>query len=913
MQARPFRGNSGQRGPLEFGISIALPSTSWARSAQREWDRGTTSLRGGTPNEGTQWKAWPLMAQILIVESHISSREYLRSVLERLGHQVTEARDDAEGLELARLTPPAIVFIDILMPTMDGYEFVSALRSQPGQSALPVVFWTAAYLKREALGLAKECGVLHIADKSALPEEISWLVAQCLGEDPRSSAPYEKVVPEDVKVAQGAAIQRTVDLQTAKNRLSALTELGRAMANQSSVPLLLKELCEGARYLLGARFAFAFTVDPHFSRMNFTHLSGTSSALQREDIERVCSLWLATLNPQRRIARLAADHNVMVQAFQAVLARCTKPYLGAVMLNPLDGMVGALVLGTKIGAADFDEEDELIASAVAAQAGVAYQNLVSGAELRGSIAELQSETALRKTVESELHNAEMDYKSSIHSAPYGIYQADLNGRLLMVNRVMAEMLGYESEQEVVDLQTTEDIFCEEDERQRLLALYTARRPVMNVEVKWKQKSGAHISVKLNGWPKCGQDGKLISYEVFVENVTAQRKLELQVQQAQRMEAVGQLAGGVAHDFNNLLMIISGYADLIQAGDFEKTAVIERVGHIAQAAKQAASVTKQLLAFSRVQPEQLGDVDLSSLLNELEDVIPRLAGEHIQCNIKCGPSLERVRVGRSEIEQVLLNLVVNARDAMPDGGKLTIETAQVDVDESYVQQQRVRLTPGSYARITVSDTGIGMDEATKARIFEPFFTTKKRGNGTGLGLSMVYGIVKRSGGDTWVYSFPGKGSTFTIYLPIVEEPTKVKELQSHGEAIPTGSETVLLVADEQGLRTAIREFLRSTGYLVLEASNGMEALTICKDYQGRIDLLLTDYIMPGLSGPGLGTLAIKQQSNLRIICMSGYTDRLTQVPDSCKTITFLEKPFSLSMLAQTVRRVLTDDQRYSASA
>jgi two-component system, cell cycle sensor histidine kinase and response regulator CckA len=399
----------------------------------------------------------------------------------------------------------------------------------------------------------------------------------------------------------------------------------------------------------------------------------------------------------------------------------------------------------------------------------------------------------------------------------------------------------------------------------------------------------------------------------VENVTAQRKLELQVQQAQRMEAVGQLAGGVAHDFNNLLMIISGYADLIQAGDFEKTAVIERVGHIAQAAKQAASVTKQLLAFSRLQPEQLGDVDLSSLLGELEDVIPRLAGEHIQCSIKCGPSLERVRVGRSEIEQVLLNLVVNARDAMPDGGKLTIETAQVDVDESYVQQQRVRLTPGSYARITVSDTGIGMDEATKARIFEPFFTTKERGHGTGLGLSMVHGIVKRSGGDTWVYSFPGKGSTFTIYLPIVEEPTKVNELRSQGEAIPRGSETVLLVADEQGLRTAIREFLRSTGYLVLEASNGIEALTICEGYQGRIDLLLTDYIMPGISGPGLGTLAIKQQSNLRIICMSGYTDRITQVPDSCKTITFLEKPFSLSMLAQTVRRVLTDDQRYSASA
>jgi two-component system cell cycle sensor histidine kinase/response regulator CckA len=855
------------------------------------------------------------MVQILIVESHASSREYLRSVLERLGHQVTEARDDAEGLELARRTSPGIVFIDILMPTMDGYEFVSALRSQPGHSALPIVFWTAAYLKREALGLAQECGVLHIADKSALPEEISWIVAQYLGEDatPNAVARDKTIIPEDLKIAQVTATQRAVDLQTCNRRLSALSELGRAIANQNNVPSLLKELCEGARYLLGARVAFALTIDSHLNRVNFTHLAGTSSPVHRDAIEKVCLLWRENLTATKRTARVDADHEVMARAFQAALPRCTKPYLGAAMLNPIDGMVGALVLGTKIGVADFDEEDALIASAVAAQAGVAYQNLAHTAELRKSVAELQAEIALRTKAESELHNVETDYKSSIHAAPCGIYRADLDGKLLVVNKVMAEMLGYDSEQEVVELQTTEEIFCEQDERRRMIARYAARDLVMNIEVKWKQKGGAHISVKLNGWPKLGQDGELIWYEVFVENITAQRKVELQVQQAQRMEAVGQFAGGVAHDFNNLLMIISGYADLIQSGDFDKSAVIERVGHIARAAKQAASVTKQLLAFSRTQPEQLGNVDLSSLLGELKDVIPRLAGEHIRCSIKCGPSPRRVRINRSEIEQVLLNLVVNARDAMPDGGKLTIEIVHVDVDESYVQQRRAHLAPGPYARITVSDTGIGMDEATKAHLFEPFFTTKERGLGTGLGLSMVSGIVKRSGGDTWVYSFPGKGSTFTIYLPVVEEPSETKELRSQSETIPTGSETVLLVAHEQGLRTAVREFLRSTGYIVLEASNGMEALQMCGDYRERIDMLLTDYIMPGLSGPGLGTLAIKQRPNLRIICMSGYTDRITRVPDSCKTITFLPKPFSLSMLAQTVRHVLRDEQRYSASA
>jgi PAS domain S-box-containing protein len=854
------------------------------------------------------------MVQILIVESHTSSREYLRSVLASLGHQVTEARDGAEGLVCARLNPPAVVFIDILMPTMDGYEFVSALRSQPGQSGLPVIFWTAAYLKPEALGLAQECGVLHIASKSALPDEICWLVAECLGHDPKSCVPasHKKVIPEDLEIARGTAVQSTLDLQTAKNRLSALSELGRAMASQSDVPLLLKQLCEGARYLLGARVAFAFTIDSHSCRMNFTHLSGTPSGMQREEIEKVCLLWLENLSPQNRTARVGADHEVMARAFQVARPPFTKPYLGAVMLNPLGGMVGALVLGTKIGRTDFDEKDELIAGAVAAQAGVAYQNLASGAELQQSLAELKSEIALRRTAESALHNAETDYHSSIQTAPYGIYRADLHGKLLMANRVLAEMLGYDSEQEVVELQTTKEIFCEQNERQRLLDCYTARSLVLNVEVEWKQKGGDHVSVRLNGWPRFGQDGNLIWYEVFVEDVTAQRKMELQVQQTQRMEAVGQLAGGVAHDFNNLLMIISGYAELIQSDDFEKSAVIERVGHIAEAARKAAAVTKQLLAFSRMQPEQMGVVDVNSLLGELGGIIPRLVGEKIQCSIKCGPALGSISIDRGEIEQLLLNLVVNARDAMPGGGKLTIETAQVDVDETYVEQS-VRLTPGSYARIVVSDTGIGMNEATKARLFEPFFTTKERGHGTGLGLSIVFGIVKRSGGGVWVYSVQGKGSAFKIYLPIVQESVGTKVAQLRSETIATGSETVLLVTDERGLRTAVREFLRSTGYSVLAAANSIEALRLCGNYQGRIDVLLTDYIMPGLSGPELATLALKRQPKLRIICMSGYTSLIPQATDAYKTITFLPKPFSLSTLAQTVRQVLSDDQYVAASA
>src|SRR5258707_980653 len=405
-------------------------------------------------------KSCHLMVEILIVEGHTLIREYLRSVLERLGHKVTEARDGAEGLELARLKPPAIVFIDTLMPTMDGHEFVSALRSQPGQSTLPVIFWTAAYLKPEALGLAQECGVLHIASKSALPDEISWLVAQCLDEDSSSSAlSVEKhVIPEDPTVAQ--ARRSTVGLHNVNHRLSALTELGRSMASQSNVPLLLKELCEGAQYLLGARIAFAFTIDSHSGRMNFSHLSGTSSTPQREDIERVCILWLENLSPQNRTARVGADNDVMVQAFQAALPRCTKPYLGAVMLNSIAGTVGALVLGTKLGVTDFNEEDELIASAVASQAGVAYQNLASTVELQQSVTELRAEIALRRKAESELHDVDTDYKSAIQTAPYGIYRADLNGKLLVVNHVMAEMLGYDTEQEVLDLQTTEEIFCE---------------------------------------------------------------------------------------------------------------------------------------------------------------------------------------------------------------------------------------------------------------------------------------------------------------------------------------------------------------------------------------------------------------------------------------------------------------------
>jgi two-component system, cell cycle sensor histidine kinase and response regulator CckA len=396
-------------------------------------------------------------------------------------------------------------------------------------------------------------------------------------------------------------------------------------------------------------------------------------------------------------------------------------------------------------------------------------------------------------------------------------------------------------------------------------------------------------------------------EEHLGEMVAERTLKLeesrhQLRQAQKMEAIGRLAGGVAHDFNNLLTVIRGYSRMLldRAAGHEFRGGLERID---DAADRAASLTSQLLAFSRRQVLQPKIFSLNSLVQNLEKMLRRLIGEDIEMRTVPAADLGSVRADRSQIEQVIMNLVVNSRDAMPKGGKLTIETSNIFLDEAYAQRHQT-VQPGRYVLLAVSDTGVGIEPENLARIFEPFFTTKEMGKGTGLGLSMVYGIIKQSGGNIWVYSEPGRGTSFKIYLPLVNARADALASEQSSNENSRGSETILLVEDDEQVRELSREALSVSGYEVLVADTPKAAIALCRSHKSRIDLLLTDVVMPGISGPELATQVIAIRPELKVLYMSGYTAQAIVHHGELDANTFfLQKPFTPSSLSAKVREVL----------
>jgi signal transduction histidine kinase len=404
-------------------------------------------------------------------------------------------------------------------------------------------------------------------------------------------------------------------------------------------------------------------------------------------------------------------------------------------------------------------------------------------------------------------------------------------------------------------------------------------------------------------PLFEDDGRFAGILCLAQDITEKVAMEERFRQAQKLEAIGSLAGGVAHDFNNLLTIINGYADLVQATLPADSPTAELVREISQAGDRATGLTRQLLAFSRKQVLEPKVLQLNAVVAETTKMLQRLIGEDVDLHTSLDPGLDRVKADPGQIEQILINLAVNARDAMPRGGKLTIQTANVELDETYVES-RSDVRPGRHALLSVSDTGSGMDETVKSRIFEPFFTTKEAGSGTGLGLATVFGIVKQSGGHIAVYSEPGLGTSFKIYLPVVDELASSTTAPTEQAALVQGVETILLAEDEPALRALTRHVLQLHGYKVLEAENGTAALRAAEGYDGPIHLLVTDVVMPAMSGRQLAEALVVLRPEMRVLYLSGYTDDAVVRHGVLHAETaFLQKPFTPSGLAHKVRKVL----------
>jgi two-component system cell cycle sensor histidine kinase/response regulator CckA len=524
-------------------------------------------------------------------------------------------------------------------------------------------------------------------------------------------------------------------------------------------------------------------------------------------------------------------------------------------------------------------------------------------EVLNSISRQIAATIHHKHNEQTLRRSELRYRSLVQTAVYGIYRSRLQGEFLDVNPALIGMLGYGSALEVLALDPKKDVFLDSAEYTRLVDEFQRTGRVDGFEVRWKRNDGAAITVRISGRAVASEHEPADVLEAIAEDITERRVLEDQFRQSQKMEAVGRLAGGIAHDFNNLLTVVSGYTEVLLEQLSPANPLHAKAEAIQQASDRATTLTRQLLAFSRKQLLQLKVVDVNAIVQDMERLLRPLIGEDIELTTHLAPSIGCTRADAGQLEQVIMNLVVNAKDAMTRGGKISISTASVTLDESY-RPENTFIKHGPYVMISVSDTGHGMDRETQARIFEPFFTTKEKGKGTGLGLSTVYGIIKQSGGYVFVQSEQGRGTVFTMYFPRIDEPTETAGAAPATLTAGGGSETILLVEDEESVRQLIRETLESRGYQVLEAGNGQAALALAALRSDTIHLVITDVVMPGLSGHELVQQLLTVRPKTKVLYLSGHAQEAVSTslaPEGPQA--FLQKPFTLQNLSRKVREVL----------
>ncbi len=523
---------------------------------------------------------------------------------------------------------------------------------------------------------------------------------------------------------------------------------------------------------------------------------------------------------------------------------------------------------------------------------------------RGVDAELVLANDITERLKAEelLRESKERFAKVFRTSPLGItISTEAEGRYIDVNPAFLAMLEYERHDVIGRTITDLKVWVDPLQREVMLQQLDSSSPMKITEARFRTRSGQIrlVQVAAERIHLENQDSVLS----IVQDITDTRRLEHQFLHSQKMEAVGRLAGGVAHDFNNLLGVIIGYCEIARPSLTRDHPASKSLDQISKAAERAAVLTRQLLAFSRRQVLQPTVLNLNSVVHNMSKMLLRVIGEHISLAFRPGEPLGSVRADLSQVEQIVMNLVVNARDAMPEGGKLILETANVELDGSSSQRDEA-VKAGSYVMIAISDDGVGMDTTTLSRIFEPFFTTKGPSEGTGLGLSTVYGIVNQSGGYVWAYSEPNRGTTFKIYLPRIDEPAESLVPSAISSEIPTGTETILVVEDDTPLRTLTVALLDNAGYNVLQAEDAKSALEIEQDHHEQIHLLLSDVIMPGARGPDLAADLRRRRPDIKVLYMSGYLRDLLNKPELLGPAgALLPKPFSRATLLHTVRAIL----------
>ena len=850
--------------------------------------------------------------RVLIGEDSPTQAEQLRYLLEEHGYQVTVAATGAQALAAARRENPALILSDVVMPGMDGYAFCKAVKADHQLKNTPVLLVTSLARAEDVIkGL--QCGADNFIRK---PYEEKYLLARInyaltnlalrgtekvqigmhillSGERHFITADRQQILDLLISTYE-EAVRLNADLQANEEHLAnanltlrGLYGIAKTLNTAASEREIIERVLERAVELPGVRAGWVVLREGDAS-FRLACARGLPPALLAPDaMEGDCLC-------RRRI--LSGDLSQVTNILECErLQRAHGDTAGmrhhaSIPLWIGDRTVGVMnLVGSQEGL--FRDEELQILNGIGNQIALA---------LARAAANVKAEQYAQQ-IANRMQVAEAKYQTLMQHANDAIFIVDPAGPVLEVNRQAEEMLGRPSTEivgcpytDLVSPTSHDDALAQ---FQRLLTQGT----VQANDIHLRRSDGRQVCADFSASLVSVRGERVVL--AIARDVTERNRLERQFQQAQKMEAVGQLAGGVAHDFNNLLTAILGYSDLLLETLPDDDLRRHDVEEIRRAGQSAESLTRQLLAFSRKQILEPVVLDLNALIGHLDPMVRRLIGEDIQVVAPLDRELGQVRADPGQIEQIIVNLAVNARDAMPEGGTLTIETANAELDEHYAQVHP-GTTPGQYIMLAVSDTGHGMSEGTQSHLFEPFFTTKEAGKGTGLGLATVYGIVKQSRGSIWVYSELGRGTTFKIYLPRVEGVAEPLVTARSPVQPPTGTETVLLVEDHDGLRALARKVLGRSGYTVLEAPNGDDALRICERHQGAVHLLLTDVVMPGMSGPGLADRLAPLHPTMKVLYTSGYTDdAIVRRGVLAAGTAFLQKPYTIEALTHKVRDVL----------
>lgn len=820
--------------------------------------------------------------KILVVDDKRESLYLLKTLLEGYGFQVLVAGNGQEALGIVRSQGTDMVISDILMPVMDGFRLCREMKTDEKLKGIPFVFYTATYTEARDEELALSLGAERFIRKPEEPETFVQIIQEVIHE-----AQSGKLTPSTLPPDDGKDVIELYNERLVKKLEDKILQLrGEILERKRAEKRFLKSEEKFRQLAENIRDVF-YINDPTRARMIYV------SPAYEEIWGRTCeSLYknplsfLDAVHPEDRDR--VADSFVKERQGTPVQIhyRITRP----------DGST-RWIKSRAYPVLDHD-----------------------GKFIR--IVGISEDVTEKVLAEQEIIRSEEKYRSLFDDAPI-MYVITRNEERIPfvhdVNRFFLAKTGYTREETIG--RPLAKFYSEESARELLEGggyQRTLNGTLTEEDRQIVTRSGRIIDTLLHAIPVKDETGRVFGTRCAYIDISARkaaekarrqseeekRQLEDQLRQAQRMEALGTLAGGVAHDFNNLLTAIIGHSDILLIDLDEKHPLYHDIMEIRQAGQRAASLTRQLLAFSRRQPIQPSIHDLNRILSSLEKMLKRLIGEQIQLTSDLSPGLRTTLVDAGQIEQVVINLSVNARDAMPNGGNLHFSTQNIDLGTDFFRERGLKAWPGPYILMKVRDTGVGMEAGTMERIFDPFFTTKGPRKGTGLGLSTVYGIVKQSNGYIFVESEPGRGTTFVIYLPVTEKAEEIEAAKIDKQRITGGKETILVIEDDERLRRMIVEILDRQGYRVLTAEDCETALDVSKGYDGDIHLLLTDVIMPGVSGKEMADILLQERPQIRVLFMSGYMDDSIARYGVLKPgIHFIAKPFSVRDLARRVRDVL----------